>query len=602
MFEKEIKFIGDFCLNQVKHLGPHFTFEKITATDLHPAITRYISAELDFMIFSDRRKLLQHSYFDYSGKKIAGHFIKINEEIKRNKRIAFDDAKKLIVQAVSFNANFVVRPNWSLSHLIFNDQDAVNYDEIEMMLNYIYYYEHLKNILLAFLAKRRVDQITKTEFDLTLKKIDQELLKSSTERLIDNALSSISDYFNIGGLDRNLISPVAVEIFFKEKNLFNYLLKLRKGIPDAARKIYTTNALKKIIYAPEEPEKQKEIKSTAESDEVNLGELAEKHAQDLDKAGPEDLINLEEEEALLALYEEELKEVSTEAFDSNIETELLQEEETETGLSGKSDLQFTDASAGAAVQDEFAEEFDKILDEKEIVNEMLRDYFGAAPQEKDEIKDTGKKPEVNPMEEKSAEDTVVKKPVSFEDELMEVFEELDDPGTAGSEIIEESKTQQEPAEDISETPEADRFGTDSDKEEIEIDEEVVQTEEDLILPKTISTAGNFREDKFPVSEQDLYQRETVSEPEKEQSVFTRAIRKKDLFSYISRKEMKKIVSHIFLKDEEDFINTSEKIMECNSYREASDILKAVFSSYKISPYSKDAVNFTNAVSNYFRQT
>ncbi len=601
MFEKEIKFIGDFCLNQVKHLGPHFTFEKITATDLHPAITRYISAELDFMIFSDRRKLLQHSYFDYSGKKIAEHFIKINEEIKRNKRIAFDDAKKLIVQAVSFNANFVVRPNWSLSHLIFNDQESVSYDEMEMMLNYIYYYEHLKNILLAFLAKRKIDQITKTEFDLTLRKIDQELLKSSTERLIDNALSSISDYFNIGGLDRNLISPVAVEIFFKEKNLFNYLLKLRKGIPDAARKIYTINALKKIIYATEEPEKQEEIKSTAKSDEVNLGELAEKHAQDLDKAGPEDFINLEEEEALLALYEEELKDLPPEEINGTIETELLQTEKSEPDLNGKPDIQFTHTSERAAIQDEFAEEFDNILSEKEIVNEMIRDYFGDMPPEKDEMKISGKKPEEVPLEDKPAEDIVVRKTVSFEEELMEVFEELDDPGTAGSEIIEESKTKHEPTEYISEVPLADQFVTDSDEEEIEVDEGAVQTEEDSIIPKTISEAGKSHEDKFPLSDQDLYQRETGREPEKEQSFNSRAIRKKDLFSYISRKEMKKIVSHIFLRDEEDFINTSEKIMECNSYREASDILKAVFSSYKISPYSKDAVNFTNAVSNYFRQ-
>ncbi|MBT8382813.1 MAG: hypothetical protein KJO59_10690, partial [Ignavibacteria bacterium] len=125
MFEKEIKFIGDFCLNQVKYLGAHFTFQKITATDLHPAIVRYISAELEYMIYSDRRKLLENSYFDYSGKDISEHFKKIGEEIKKTKRIAFDDAKKLILQAVSFNANYVVRPNWSLSQLIYNDRDMV---------------------------------------------------------------------------------------------------------------------------------------------------------------------------------------------------------------------------------------------------------------------------------------------------------------------------------------------------------------------------------------------------------------------------------------------------------------------------------------------
>ena len=56
MFEKEIKFISDFCLNKVKGLGSFFTYEKLAGTDLHPAILRYISAELDYMIYSDRKK------------------------------------------------------------------------------------------------------------------------------------------------------------------------------------------------------------------------------------------------------------------------------------------------------------------------------------------------------------------------------------------------------------------------------------------------------------------------------------------------------------------------------------------------------------------
>ncbi len=87
----------------------------------------------------------------------------------------------------------------------------------------------------------------------------------------------------------------------------------------------------------------------------------------------------------------------------------------------------------------------------------------------------------------------------------------------------------------------------------------------------------------------------------EKPKFSRVVRQKDLFSYLKRKELKKIVTLIFANDEEDFTNTLERLMDCHSYKEASEILKAVFTSYKISPYSKEAITFTNAVSNYFRQ-
>ena len=566
MFEKEIKSIGDFCLNQVKYLGSHFTFQKITATELHPAIVRYISAELEFMIYSDRQKLLQHSYFDYSGKEISEYFRKINSEIKKTKRIAFDDAKKLILQAVSFNANYVVKPNWSLSQLIYNDQDTVSIDELEMMLNYIYYYEHLKKVLLAYLTKRNIVQISKTEFDLILKKIDQELVKSNAEQLIHNALTSIGDFFNIGGVERNLVSPVAVEIFLKEKNLFNHLLKLRKTMSDPAKKNYTIEAIKRALYAEDVIEAEEPKGPDIEREDENLGELADKHAQNLDKAGVEDFINLEEEEALLALYEEELKEDSSEEevdfkeVEEEKESEVVDEETEKVS--------------------EFVEN-DKIeSSEKEIVTEMIKEYFeGEVSEDKDETTD---QEVAETEEEQPAEDIKEKKPSSIEDELLEVFEGLDKEGPDNQDV-ETSDSEAIITEESDET-----------EERIEIEEENDLVDDDLIKNK-IESSTSDEEDITPVDTK-VEAGESEEQAEEEQ-----VFRKKDLFSYLSRKEMKKILSHIFLKDEEDFTNTVEKIMECGSYKEASDILRSVFNSYKVSPYAKDAVNFTNAVSNYFRQ-
>lgn len=576
MFEKEIKFIGDFCLNQVKYLGSNFTFQKITATELHPAIVRYISAELEFMIYSDRRKLLQHSYFDYSGKDISEHFRKINFEIKKTKRIAFDDAKKLILQAVSFNANYVVRPNWSLSQLIYNDQDTVSIDELEMMLNYIYYYEHLKKVLLAYLTKRNIVQISKTEFDLILKKIDQELVKSNAEQLIQNALASIGDYFNIGGVERNLVSPVAVEIFLKEKSLFTHLLKLRKGISDPSKRKYTIEAIKRSIYAEDVIEDKEEKEPEVEKDEENLGELADKYAQNLDKAGVEDIINLDEEEALLALYEEELKESPSKENNNFIaddnEKEIIGEEsETEIG-------------------DENIEEPDIKSPEKEIVTEMMEDYFnGDLPEDESQNKSQEK---VESKGDESAEFVKERKVSSLEDELLEVFEDLDKEDIANKKVdASPSESEVEKEIKLESDIEEKSFETD---EQIEIEEESTLTDEDSII-KNIEEATSTEEE----ASQDEKEFDEVESSE--QTGEEKIIRKKDLFGYLSKKETRKILSHIFLKDEEDFTNTVEKIMECGSYKEASDILRSVFSSYKVSPYAKDAVNFTNAVSNYFRQ-
>jgi hypothetical protein len=76
---------------------------------------------------------------------------------------------------------------------------------------------------------------------------------------------------------------------------------------------------------------------------------------------------------------------------------------------------------------------------------------------------------------------------------------------------------------------------------------------------------------------------------------------KDVYEYLSKKDIRKIISSVFNEDREDFESTVAKISECISYDEATEILKTVFITYRVNPYSQEAVTLTNAVSNYFDQ-
>jgi protein associated with RNAse G/E len=83
MFEREIKFIYDFNVNQVKKLGTSFTFNSLTTVSVHPAILKYISAEIDYLIYEDRKKLVENSNFDYTGDNIYKYFSLISDEIRK---------------------------------------------------------------------------------------------------------------------------------------------------------------------------------------------------------------------------------------------------------------------------------------------------------------------------------------------------------------------------------------------------------------------------------------------------------------------------------------------------------------------------------------
>lgn len=709
MFEKEIKFIGDFCFNQVKSLGSNFTLDKITNAGVHPAVVQYISAELEFMIYSDRRKLLQQSYFDYAGKEISDHFQKISGEIKKHKKISIEDSKKLIFQAVSFNINYLVRPRWSLIKLIFNDQPVISVEEMKMMLNYLYYYEYFKKVLNGYISKRNLVQISSTEFDILLNKIDNELINSNQHQVITNSFTSMGDFFNVGGVDKNRLPLTAVEIFCKEKNLVDLILKLRKVIPNEVKRRYDKIEIERILFSPDviqkaDEEADIETETTTEqmiealdADELKTGidESDENKTDELGKSDIETFLSPEEEEALLSLYSEESTEDEESEADSlkssesdvtieefkesriegvktaleemlepiNSESEVIEEnidlpdtddsdeievesfeisdeDISESTVASDEELEgIVDAIAEDLPEEEVeidenlivdgVEELDSEVDsqieevemdlsksgtEKEIVQEMIEDFYGESnPDTKTQDDDFEPEETAETIANSSEEEEILEveeKITSLEDDLLNIFKGLDNEEFKLPEKERFSVETPEPSDlDLQESkivqPSISTEATDGFDEYLKSIDEVIFSEKPTEKLEKKKPVEVEKINETPVKKVTEVKEKLPTVPtndrQEKASDKTRTLRQKDMFRYLKRKEVKKIVSYIFANDEEDFTNTVERIMDCHSYKEASEILKAVFTSYKISPYSKEAITFTNAVSNYFRQ-
>jgi hypothetical protein len=565
-----------------------------------------------------------------------------------------------------------------------------------MMLNYVYYYDYIKNVLAAYLSKRKIVQLSATEFDLILNKIDRELFKSNADQLIYNALKSIGDFFNIGGLDKTKVSPIAVEILLKEKNLVNYLLNLRRAVPvtEGSKKEYDIEEIQKILFAPTpvEPETEKaEVEENLESDEQTesipvdeqsvkekekdvdeetdeiqdekaeqktLGQLADDHAAEIENAEMGDLLNSEEEK-LIEMYENELKELDDESSIEKVIDETSAEELFEEIKEEESVLEETeetnDHSYGVEIDTEKPEQqVDGTISEKEIVDEMIDDYFveqsevdkpGEDIIEKNEIPESSIPAEVETDEETYLDDAegeleIAEELNSLEDDLLQVFEELDGITTDTPEVADLPEPEQEEIKDfvedqpevadlpelvqeeikdfLEDQPEAgssdldleQKFPGEEELSEIDSIDSDLETVDEIAFTNYEETsaehkdeAGKDVEEGLEEIDNELHQPDEENEEleEEEQPAEEFIKRKNDLFSYMKRKEIKKITASIFGGDEMDFVTTIEKISECSSYKGAREILKGVFFSYKISPFSKEGVMFTNAVSNYFRQ-
>jgi hypothetical protein len=520
MFEKEIKFIVDFSLNKVKNLGSFFSYEKLLGTDIHPAILQYISAEIDFLISEDRKKLIQNSVFDYSGPEIAKYFNLIGEEVKRTKRISVEDIKKLVTQAVSFNVNYVSRPKWSLSKLIFNDSDLKPIDEIKLALNYLYFYDYIRNILVSYLNKKNSVSLSLIEFEVLLNKMDKELFTSQSSKLIDNALYSIADFMNTG-TNANKVSVQSLEVFFKERNLIDYLFKLRRTLPgDVKNQKYTVEDIRTIIYSTspiDKPVKPVEEEKEYEVQKEDFSEIfMENEPEQPEFEEPEDII-----------------------IDKFSEPDVEPEKST-ADLLNEINNSYELAAAEPEEDNTIEEEIIIIAPDDDIISQFDSDLKSLEELEKEITDDKGE----------------IELDISQKENLDEFYD----------------------------------FGNDIDntllnKDEFSIDKDKEKPGKD-----------NYKEKNFKDEFEDELRGNTGNNFIPKKNTLPN-----DLYSYLKDKEIDKIVKAVFDDDKEDFAITMDRITECISYDEATEILKSVFLTYRVNPYSREAVTLTNAVANYFNQ-
>ncbi len=438
MFEREIKFIYDFNLNKVKKIGSFLTYSQLLSADLHPAILKYISAEIDYLIFEDRQKMLRDSVFDYSSEKINHYFAQIGEEVKGTKRFSLDYVKKLILHATSFNVNFLVRPNWSLVKFIYDDEEHKTTLEIKQILNYVYYYDYLKDVLISYLNKKKLLSLNNSEFKQLLIKIDKIGIDSYLNDMLETTLNSIAEFLNIGSTSKTKVPVKAVEGFLKERGLIDHVNILAKSLAGEEKYKYEISDLMTIlnkvkIHKEEDTEEFEEVhEPVTESIEVKeeiVNEEIVEATEDTEEVKISDEIEIadlgniaQQEEHVDIIAEEvpvesEISEVSDEDAVVEIE-EVTREENTEEEIITE-EIATEEELIDTSLKEEPSEE----IEEVKIDDEMnVADFDDIAHQEEHVDIVAEEIPGESEIPEMSDEDTVVEAEgdsESFEKELLD---------------------------------------------------------------------------------------------------------------------------------------------------------------------------------------
>jgi hypothetical protein len=644
MFKNEIKFIYDFNLNEVKKLGNYITYEQLLSANLHPAILQYISADIDYLIFEDRQKILRNSIFDYSGEKIHQQFSLIGEEIKRTKRFSLEYMAKLILHASSFTANFVVRPRWALTKFIFDDENHKNTTEIKQILNYLYYYGHLRRIIVSYINRKKILSINEKEFVDLIYRIDMLSVESNARNIVQSSLKSMADFFNIGeNSNRSTIPLKAVELFLEEKEFDKHLAKLKSVYGEEDKRIGLIDCLKVLdeeMYSkvdslePEELEVENDESSepenviSEEESKIEEPEITEEQVNEEillpDETTPEEQIpevDVEPEprvsdEIVLDAMEEPAIEKSD--FDERVEEVFKKSEKTE--IVPEENNSKIDENTSDSLLFDFEEENRNVGKDQSTLFDFVKEEERSAPPiqseaEEEEAEDEDIDNLFAELEKAESTEEIIEKELNLSDEEEEEIPEMNSFQEAlekEAEIIEDEveikednieSEIQEPEESEPVIPEnvkipdekaevKNRLSNlvkvvrDEKKEEIEneeIEEETIPGEE---VPELV--------DEFEPEDESI-------EPEEKTKTESGSVNI-DISEILENKNLTKVIEVIFDYDIEDFALTIEKACKAGSYQSGVEYLNRVFHTNHVDPQSKEAEALKSVVAQFFNNT
>jgi hypothetical protein len=599
MFEREIKFIYDFNLNKVNKLGPYFTFEQLQSIDLHPAILHYISAEIDYLVFEDRQKLLKNSVFDYSGEKITYHFNEITDELKKIKRFSLEYVAKLILHSTSFTINFLVRPKWTLARFIYDESKHKTSNEIKQILNYIYYYKFLKKIVTSYINSKKILSMNTQEFEELLDKADKLGIETNLKGILSHSFISMAEFFNIGQMQKTRIPLTAVELFLEEKDLPHHLQKLTDtfGNDENARfnigdymKVLTTV----MITMKEDAPKQDQMILFDDDEEEPIVESIESEEESIDNEAIAFRDKLETPVEDFAT-EEEVVEDKTEIEDDELSKEEIAakvEEDEEDLLKKWNETKFDESNE--------LETADKIKEIPEETTEIItapEEEIRVQPHTKIRIKVNEENNiellnDDNLREREEATELTIPEGMSDEfdrfSSIMKIDSEDEEPDTV-DDVVEINL--QPPAGLNFETEEEENPAVNTEPvltfgsfDEVESQEEIIQNlaedDEEVVTFKSVLENINEEDDKIPAPD------------ETEQS-------KLELAEIFEHKNVTKIIEVIFDYDIEDFANMLDEISSTRNVDDAHYIINETLSNRRINLNSKEAEALRDIITEYF---
>jgi hypothetical protein len=303
----------------------------IFTRNIPDSIKHFFDQEVELWMREEAQKFTSNERFDYEMPEVQMLIDKVFDILKQTATFHINQFNRLLERAIKLEANYLIRPQQTLTQFLFKDNFVVTTIEVYDMLKYFDKFEYYKSALTDYFNLKYMREISQTQFEELIRGIDGQVYTRNPVETILQTVKAVNNFLNEGrSTPADVLSIKILLMILKDRNLTDYaylieregkdqkleltfyeleqILRSGKPLGELEEEVEETVALEEIVDLEEE-KPEVEVESITVTEEIKLPrEVEEEYYEEVEEEYYE-----EEEEEEEEVHEEPVATIEDES-------------------------------------------------------------------------------------------------------------------------------------------------------------------------------------------------------------------------------------------------------------------------------------------------
>lgn len=328
------------------------------------SVKHFFDQEVELWLREESDKFVSNERFNYETPEVRVLIDKIFDVLKQTATFHINKFNQLLERAIKLEANYLIRPQQTLTQFLFKDNHVITTMEVYDMLKYFEKFQYYKDALTDYFNLKYLREISQNQFEELIGSIDKQVFDADRFNTTLQTVKVIVNFLNEGRENSDNIPTEILLNAFEDRNLQDYVGFLKSEAKNGAKEL-SFSSLEVLLRTGQAEAKREEV--AAVEPEVSVEEVP-----DIEKDKPE--VQVED-----ITVETELETVPTEEVEGAEEFEEEEEEVEEEEEKAEIEAEMQ-ASTPTEAAEPVVEKVEKKAEETGVPTEVAEDDAGAADQ------------------------------------------------------------------------------------------------------------------------------------------------------------------------------------------------------------------------------